>query len=199
MHAWVVRHPEGAIVVDTGIGSGNSFIDDLYRPAITPMADALTSIGLTPSDVAAVCLSHLHFDHCGQHDAFTAPVYVHASEHAAAQAFGYTVPEWAAIPDHRLRLTVGDEEIVDGIQLLATPGHTPGHQSVVVRGGGECVVLAAQCAYRAVEMRSGEPAASNLHDSESRDIARDSLQRVRSLRPAAVHLSHDTAVVRLGA
>jgi N-acyl homoserine lactone hydrolase len=199
VHAWIVRHPEGAILVDTGIGPGNPFIDELYSPRITLLVDALASIGLMPSDVAAVCLSHLHFDHCGQHDVLAAPVYVQADEQDAARAPGYTVPEWAAIAEDRVRSVHGDEEIVDGFQLLATPGHTPGHQSVVIRAGDERVVLAAQCAYRASEVRDGEPASSNLHDPEWRDVARDSLRRVRSLGPARVHLSHDSEIVDVGA
>ena len=67
VHAWVVRHPDGPLLVDTGIGFGNPFIDELYEQRVTHLADALGSIGLAPSDITAVILSHLHFDHCGQH------------------------------------------------------------------------------------------------------------------------------------
>jgi N-acyl homoserine lactone hydrolase len=197
VHAWVVRHPDGAILVDTGIGPGNPFIDELYRPRITPLAQALDSIGLTPPDIHAVVLSHLHFDHCGQHDVLAAPVHVQAAEHEAAQVAGYTVPEWAAIPERRRRLVDGDEEIAEGVRLLATPGHTPGHQSIVIEAGDERVVLAAQCAFRATEVRSAEPAASNLHDAGWRGAARDSLHRIRELGPSRVHLSHDTEIVDL--
>ena len=198
VHAWVVRHPDGVILVDTGIGVGNAFIDELYRPEVTRLADALGTIDLAPSDITAVCLSHLHFDHCGQHDALTAPVYVQVDEYEAARVPGYTVPEWATIPDGRRRVVGGDEVIADGIQLVATPGHTPGHQSVVISAGEERIVLAAQCAYRAAEVRTGEPAPANLHDAEWRDAARESLRRVRSLGPATVHLSHDVETVRVG-
>ncbi len=197
VHAWVIRHPDGVILVDTGIGVGNAFIDEMYRPEVTRLTDALATIDLTPADVAAVCLSHLHFDHCGQHDALTAPVYVHADECDAARAPGYTVAEWAAIPEGRLRLVHGDEAIADGIQLVETPGHTPGHQSVVIRAGEERIVLAAQCAYRAAEVRTAEPATANLHSEDWREAARDSLRRVRSLAPATVHLSHDIETPRV--
>ena len=111
-------------------------IDELYRPEITPLADALGAVGLTPSDITAVIVSHLHFDHCGQLNLIAAPVYLQAEEHEAAQSPGYTVPDWAAIPEDRLRLVRGDEEIAEGIGLLSTPGHTPGHQSVVIEAAG---------------------------------------------------------------
>ena len=86
-------------------------------------------------------------------------MYVQASEFEVAQTPGYTVPEWAAIPNDRLRLVHGDQLIAEGISLLATPGHTPGHQSVLLEAVGQRVVIAAQCVFRAAELRTGEPVA----------------------------------------
>jgi glyoxylase-like metal-dependent hydrolase (beta-lactamase superfamily II) len=81
VHAWLVRHPDGLILVDTGIGTGHPLIDEWYRPRVTPLADALDGAGADVRDVEAVILSHLHFDHCGQHAAVAAPVHVQATEH----------------------------------------------------------------------------------------------------------------------
>ena len=197
VHGWVIRHPDGVLLVDTGIGSGNSMIDELYRPEITPLTDALGSVGLTPSDITAVIASHLHFDHCGQLNLIAGPVYLQAEEYEAAQSPGYTVPEWAAIPEDRLRLVRGDEEIAEGIGLLSTPGHTPGHQSVVIETAGERVVIAAQCAFRAEEVRSGQPATSNLHDETWESAARDSLRHLRARAPFTAELSHDPEIVTI--
>jgi glyoxylase-like metal-dependent hydrolase (beta-lactamase superfamily II) len=169
VHAWVIRHPDGVVLVDTGIGFGNPAIDEWYNPKVTS----------------------LHFDHCGQQAVLAAPVYVQAAEYEAAQTPLYTVPDWAAIPKDRLRLVNGDEEIAEGVRLLSTPGHTPGHQSVVIESADERVVFAAQCAYRAEELRSGQPAASNLYDETWEDAARDSLRRLRALAPFTAHFSHD--------
>jgi len=197
VHAWVVRHSDGPIVVDTGVGIGHSLIDEWYCPQVTAIGEALHAVGIDVDDVAAVVLSHLHFDHCGQQAAFAAPAYVQAAEHEAARAAGYTVPEWATIPEHRLRLVDGDQEIAEGIHLLATPGHTPGHQSVLVEAGDDRVLLAAQCAFRADELRTGAPAGSNLHDETWKAAARRSLERLRCLAPVTCHLSHDPDVVVL--
>ena len=142
-------------------------------------------------------LSHLHFDHCGQQCTLSAPTHVQATEFEAAKAPGYTVPDWAEVPKDRLRLVHGDEDIADGIRLLSTPGHSPGHQSVVIEAGDERVVLAAQCAYRADELRSGQLAASNLHDEAWMDAARDSLRHLRSFAPFTAHLSHDLEIVTI--
>jgi N-acyl homoserine lactone hydrolase len=193
----VVRHPDGIILVDTGIGTGNQLIDEWYRPEVISLSDALAPVGLEPADIEAVVLSHLHFDHCGQQRMLHAPVFVQATEHEEAQRPRYTVAAWATIPADRRRLVRGDEEIVQGIRLIATPGHTPGHQSVVVQTHDGPVVLAAQCAFRASELLSGEPGPTNIHDESWRDVARHSLSRIRELAPATAHLSHDPQVVRL--
>jgi glyoxylase-like metal-dependent hydrolase (beta-lactamase superfamily II) len=107
------------------------------------------------------------------------------------------VPEWAVIPEERLRLVHGDETIAEGVHLLSTPGHTPGHQSVLIEAGDDRVVVAAQCAYRAEELRSGQPSTSNLYDESWEGVARDSLQRLRALAPFTAHLSHDPEIVAI--
>ena len=197
VHAWVIRHPDGAILVDTGIGVGNEAIDEWYHPQSIPLATALSAVGLVPSEIAAMVLSHLHFDHCGQQSTLFAPTYIQATEFEAAKAPGYTVPDWAEVPTDRLRLVHGDEDIADGIRLLSMPGHTPGHQSVVIEAEDERVVLAAQCAYRADELRIGQPASSNLHDETWVHAARDSLKRLRALAPFTAHFSHDVEIVTM--
>jgi N-acyl homoserine lactone hydrolase len=197
VHAWVIRHPDGAILVDTGVGLGNGAIDEWYHPQSISLAIALDAVGLAPSEIAAVVLSHLHFDHCGQQGTLSAPTYVQATEFEAAMAPGYTVFDWAEIPKDRLRLVQGDEDLADGIRLLSTPGHTPGHQSVVIEAGDERVLLAAQCAYRAEELRTGQPASSNLHDESWAQAGMDSLHRLRELAPFTAHFSHDPEIMTL--
>lgn len=194
VYGWLIRHPDGPIVVDSGVGIGHSLIDEWYRPRITPIGEALGAVEIEVDEVVGLALSHLHFDHCGQQDAFDCPVYVQAAEHDAAQAEGYTVPEWAATPNNRLCVVDGDAHIAEGVRLLATPGHTPGHQSVLIEAGAERVVLAAQCAFSAAELRSGVPARSNLHDESWEGSARESLRLIQALAPVTCHLSHDPDV-----
>jgi N-acyl homoserine lactone hydrolase len=191
VHAWVIRHRDVVILVDTGIGTGNELIDEWYRPQIVPLAEALAAVDLEPGDIDIVVVSHLHFDHCGQQQMLDAPVFVQAAEYRQAQHPRYTITEWAAIPPRRLRLVEGDEDILEGVRLVATPGHTPGHQSVVVQTGEGRVMLAAQCAFRASELLSGQPGLSNFHDESWLETARQSLAKVQRIAPAAVHLSHD--------
>lgn len=191
---YAIQHPDGVILFDTGVGTGNSFIDDLYRPSVVPVAEALAQHGIDERDVVAVVNSHLHFDHCGQNDFFHdrgVPIYVQAREIEAAQAFGYTVPEWAAIPEESLRVAHGDEALADGVSLIETIGHTPGHQSLMVETGDGRVIVGGQCVYCADELTARHVAADNIHDQSFVEAARESLERVVAFAPRRVVLAHD--------
>src|SRR2546426_8353134 len=75
--AFAIRHPDGIVLVDTGIGEGNDWVENNYRPRSREVREALAAAKLDPNSVTAVVNSHLHFDHCGQNRAFAgAPTYV---------------------------------------------------------------------------------------------------------------------------
>jgi len=78
--------------MDTGVGSGNGAIDEWYHPQTISLATALGTAGLAPSDIASVVLSHLHFDHCGQQGALSAPTYVQAVEFDSARTWLHSAP-----------------------------------------------------------------------------------------------------------
>ena len=134
---------------DTGVGADHPVIDDLYKPSnLKPIITALNQAGVDERDVTAIVNSHLHFDHCGQNSALpSVPIYVQAAELEAAQLPNYTVPEWAHIEPVRQRVLDGDEEIASGIQILSTPGHSPGHQSLLIQGPDDSTthLIAGQC------------------------------------------------------
>ena len=197
--AFLIHHPDGAILVDTGVGRGNAFIEEMYQPTVVDLADALAECGVDHRDVVAVVNSHLHFDHCGQNPSFhglDVPVYVQSAEVEAAKSLYYTDPTWAAIPFTQLRSVDGDEDLAEGIRLVATPGHTLGHQSVVVEGGDSVVVIAAQSVWTASEFVSMLPDDGNVEDASLRAAAEDSIRRLRSLNPTVAYFSHDAAVFR---
>lgn len=190
VNAFVVHHPDGAIVIDTGIGFDNPFIDELYPHTAERLIYALNRVGVDERAVQCIVNSHLHFDHCGQNAALSCPIVVQRAELEAARHPHYTVPEWAAMPTDRERVIDGDHEVARGVTALLTPGHTPGHQAVVIRGGDETVVVAAQCIFRRAAWHAGAETA-NVHDETWREAAADSLARLRAIRPARVLLSHD--------
>jgi N-acyl homoserine lactone hydrolase len=193
VHGFLVHHPDGPIVVDTGIGVGNSVIDSLYPHESVSLVEELHRHGVDERDVQLIVNSHLHFDHCGQNHALTCPVMAQEAELAAAHQPHYTVDEWAAVPAQRLRMVDGDVHVCDGVRVILTPGHTPGHQAVVIGATDEVVVIAAQCIFRR-EAWLGQVESANLHGPEWQADAVRSVARLRALRPTRVFLSHDAAI-----
>ncbi|TMC76968.1 MAG: N-acyl homoserine lactonase family protein [Chloroflexi bacterium] len=180
--AFAIRHPDGTILVDTGIGEGNAWVDENYRPRVRDAREALAAAKLDPDAVRAIVNSHLHFDHCGQNRAFAGlPIYVQRAELDLARE-GYTVVEWVDFPGARYDAIDGDREVVEGVSILATPGHTPGHQSVTVRTGDGLVLIVGQAAQDARSFATGPADAS--------------VQRLRELNADRIHFSHDRAVLR---
>jgi glyoxylase-like metal-dependent hydrolase (beta-lactamase superfamily II) len=181
VYAFAIRTEDGAVLFDTGLGPPHPLIDELYHPSRRDLASLLTDAGIDASSVRLIVCSHLHFDHIGANPALAGvPIVVQRAEHEAARAPRYTVPEFVEFPGARYQLLDGDADLGGGIRVLATPGHTVGHQSVVVETEEGIVVLAGQ-------------AAESLADFE-RDAAKDeNLRRLLSLSPARLYLSHDHA------
>lgn len=193
IQAFVIDHPDGLILVDSGVGFGNEVIDQLYRPATVSIIDALNESGFDERDVETIILTHLHFDHCGQHAALpSATVHVQATEVAAAKVELYTVGEWAHIAPERCRIVDGDAQIATDVSVVATPGHTPGHQSVAITSApGRTEVIVGQCCYDADEFAAGYVADSDLHEPHFAKVGAESLARLRTFEPAVAYFSHD--------
>ena len=91
VHGFLIKHPKGAGLIDTGYGTNLELIKD-FRPVNASIARALREHDVHPSDIRWVINSHLHFDHCGQNAVFPhAPVYVQKGEYERRDEPGYTV------------------------------------------------------------------------------------------------------------
>ena len=174
--SFAIRHPEGIVLVDTGIGEGNAWIDENYQPRRREIRDALAAAGLAAGTVRRIVNTHLHFDHCGQNRAFAGvPIVVQRAELEAGRDESNPIRDWVDFPGARYEPVDGDREVIDGVSVLATPGHTVGHQSVTVR-------IVGQAAQDARSFATGEADAS--------------VQRLRSLNADRIYFSHDRAVLR---
>jgi glyoxylase-like metal-dependent hydrolase (beta-lactamase superfamily II) len=85
----------------------------------------------------------------------------------------------------------GDEVLTEGVRIVATPGHTPGHQSLAVETADGRVVLEGQCVYNTDEIIEHRVARDNIHDDTFIEAARDSLHRLLALNPRQVGVAHD--------
>jgi N-acyl homoserine lactone hydrolase len=196
VHGFVVTHPGGAVLVDTGVGGPDDLLTD-WRVVNRSAADALAELDMTPGDIGLVINTHLHFDHCGQNAVFKhAAFHVQRAELDRAQRESPELYDWFDFMNARFELLDGDTEVLPGLSVITTPGHTSGHQCVVIQSAdGESDVLIGDAAY--TPRLYGNPASDNLPSGQASDLAawRDSLCRIRSMDPARVHFCHHTDIV----
>jgi N-acyl homoserine lactone hydrolase len=138
----------GCYLVETGDGK-RILIDSGYPPDLPPPPEAaaaenvitvieqLRSLGLRPDDIDLLICTHFDVDHVGYHDAFTkAELVVQRAHYELARSgharFASARAHWDH-PSLRYRLVDGDVELLPGLTLLETSGHTAAHQSVLVR------------------------------------------------------------------
>jgi glyoxylase-like metal-dependent hydrolase (beta-lactamase superfamily II) len=194
---YAVRHAAGTLLFDTGFGFGNDELDAHYRVQARDVTQALEAAGVRPADVDAVVNCHLHADHAGQNGRFPGvPIYVQAAEWEIAHTTDHTILEWIDTPGTDYRIIAGDHELAPGIQIIATPGHTPGHQSLAVQTSEGLVVLTGQAVYSPGEWVS-EPGARQGRSRAPDQAAYDrSIARLRALEPVEVRFAHDPVVWR---
>ena len=193
---YAVRHPDGVFLFDTGFGSGNAELDAMYHPVPRPIRQVLYDAGIDPGDVTAVANCHLHPDHAGQNGALPGvPIHVQSAEWELAHTTDHTVLEWIDAPGANAYLLVdGDHDIAPSIRILATPGHTKGHQSIAVSTSTETIVLAGQACYTAGEWERDPDALEGRSEAPEVDAYDASIERLRDLAPARVYFAHDRVI-----
>jgi glyoxylase-like metal-dependent hydrolase (beta-lactamase superfamily II) len=195
--AHAIAHDDGVFLFDTGIGTGHPEVDALAGERYV-LEEALAAQGIAMADVTAVGNCHLHVDHGGQNWRFSGvPIFVQEREWASVHEPDYTVPEWVDAPGLRYEVLDGPAEVAPGLRLLPTPGHTAGHQSLVVDSPAGTVLITGQAVLTVDEWEghadaetSGEP----LEGEDGREDYRDSVLRLHDLDPARVHFVHDPAI-----
>src|ERR1700727_938147 len=196
VHGFVVTHPGGAVLVDTGVGGPDEGLSD-WRVVNRSAADALAELDLTPGDIGLVINTHLHFDHCGQNAVFPhAACYVQRGELDRSKREEPELYDWFDFMNARFELLDGDTEVLPGLSVITTPGHTVGHQSVLVSSGdGRPDLLIGDAAYTPRQYQ--HPASDKLPPGQADDLTawRDSLHRIRSLAGARVHFCHHADVI----
>jgi glyoxylase-like metal-dependent hydrolase (beta-lactamase superfamily II) len=214
VNACAIRHPHGVILIDTGIGEGNAFVDQAYRPQRRAIADELGAVGLDINEVVAVINGHLHFDNIGGNRLFPGiAIYVQQAEWDIAHAGGDTyraervafdVLDWIEFPGAIYHVVDGEHEVLPGVRVLPTPGHTPGHQAVLVETEGGLTVVAGQLPYDHVEwewIRTERSLPAGATDDPPHNVVIGdpatylaSAIRLVDLDPRSVHFTHDPIV-----
>jgi N-acyl homoserine lactone hydrolase len=160
--AYLLETSQGFVLIDTGINSTLTNNPELaYEnftakgwhpvPIVLPEHEMLTQlekIGVRPQDISHVIMTHTHADHTGNLKHFRhAKISIQRLEYE--HAFGdNTSTAWIKgdydFPDMQWDIVEGDWEVMPGLKVISTRGHTPGHQSVVVElpNSGTIVLVA---------------------------------------------------------
>ncbi len=150
VYALYVDHPDGKILIDTGFDK--AWVErklPFEQPTQTDeqrIENQRALIGVRPEEIDVVVNSHLHFDHCSNNTLFPQAKFIfskselrHAYVPDPWERLGYD-PELVVMPGMKVELLeLGhfEYEVVPGITLIETPGHSAGHLSVIIRPGGD--------------------------------------------------------------
>jgi N-acyl homoserine lactone hydrolase len=207
---YVIEHPAGNVMFDNGC---HPTLAEDPRGRLGAMAETLEihlsrednaegmlrSIGMKPSDIEIVVQSHLHFDHAGGLEALPhAEVYVQQSEldfarHPPVYQQGAYVKADFDLPVKWKELHgEGEVDLFDdgSLVIFPTPGHTPGHQSLIVRLKSETVILLSDATYSIEKLRERALPAL-LWNPDAMVASWDLIEEIESREQARLICTHD--------
>jgi glyoxylase-like metal-dependent hydrolase (beta-lactamase superfamily II) len=200
-----VQTPDGWVLMDGGQGTLTGRQGDLLN--------ALTEAGLTPEDIALIFISHCHADHYGGlvHDETGALVFPNAryvtgtaewkhwTSPALLAEYQATAPDrYRAITERlmpiqsRLTLCSAGDEIWSGMTAVDSPGHTPGHLSLLIESGGESLLYIGDAAIHPVHLKFPETVFFNDSQPEKSPATRRALiglARANNAKMIACHFA----------
>ena len=199
VHSFLLRHPDGLVLIDTGIGHFGRPPYDVS----SAIDEELKGVGVSPDDVGHVVLTHLHADHSGgacRPDG--SPRFPNARYHVHPD-------DWAFFADHRtpedftgrfamaaleglgiLDLDPEDHGVVTGVHLRHAPGHTPGHRVVQLEAGKDTLLLTGDLLH--VPPQIAFPARFSNHDEDPEVAARQRADLIEAalMKGWALGVSH---------
>jgi glyoxylase-like metal-dependent hydrolase (beta-lactamase superfamily II) len=209
---WAIVGPERAFVVDTGFDE--AMARKRGRKIIHPVEEGLRKIGLVPAEIEDVVVTHMHYDHAGNHDLFPNAIF-HVQDREMAFCTGrfmchetfrhpFAVEDVKAMVDRlyagRVRFHDSEDELAPGITLHRVGGHSDGLQVLRVRTERGWLVLASDAthyyanigrglAYPVVfhvgDMMQGYRTVRRLGDSEAHIVPGHDPQVLEIYPPAA--------------
>jgi glyoxylase-like metal-dependent hydrolase (beta-lactamase superfamily II) len=172
VQALVISTAGRTIVVDTCIGNDKEREVDAWNQLQIPFLDRFRDAGFDPLTVDAVVCTHLHVDHVGWNtmlvDGEWRPTFPESRYLFAGPEYRHWSAEpFRARPEHDDSIepvvTAGlvdlvdvDAEIAPGVSLVPTPGHTPGHCSVMISSGGQRALITGDFMHHAVQVAAPE-------------------------------------------
>jgi glyoxylase-like metal-dependent hydrolase (beta-lactamase superfamily II) len=204
-YVWVVRNGSRSFVLDTGFTADQA--KKRKRHLIRPVEDGLRALGISHTEVADVIISHMHYDHAGNHHLFpNARMHLQDAEMHYCTGRSMTHPHLRSpfeaedvaqmvrrVFEDRVVFHNGDVELAPGLSLHRVGGHTPGLQVVRVETARGPVVLASDAAHFYLNFEQGRP--FPIVDNVSAYL--EAYRTIRSLAASDDHVipGHDPAVL----
>ncbi|MFT6153854.1 MAG: glyoxylase-like metal-dependent hydrolase (beta-lactamase superfamily II), partial [Bermanella sp.] len=187
---YLIQHPKGHMIWDTGITDavGEKGVDvfggKLTLKVMNPLADQLTAINLNPTDIQFMGISHFHGDHTGNANLFTnASLFIQQEEYDAAfgdtpENFGFNASSYDKIDKTKIQILNGDHDVFgDGSVIIKpAPGHTPGHQMLLVNLENEGPILLSGDLYHFTKNRTHKRVPSFNFDKKQTLETMDSIE-----------------------
>ena len=195
--AFTIRTPEATVVVDAGVGPPPGE----FLPERQGLLQAeLFAAGISAADVGLVVLTHLHVDHIGWTAIDGTPFFPRARYVTSAVDWRFFANRFESRATFAAKLAplegAGAVELIespptqllDGISVLPTPGHTPGHLSVRVTGADATAVILGDVAVHPAQLR--EPTLGYAHDEDAAVAAATRQALLHQLAGAVVAAGH---------
>lgn len=196
--AYLIEHPDGLFLMDTGFSAEDRAALTTFAPVqLYDVRSVLAGAGVRPADVRMIANCHFHSDHAGGNHAFPGvPIFVQRNEVAHLRATpGYThAPSVADFTGAQLEELDGEAEPLPGVRIIPTPGHSPGHQSLVVETREGRVVLGGQAVNFSSDYARQRYSLELALRGEPHGPYPDWIARIQELDPWRVYFAHDTAV-----
>jgi glyoxylase-like metal-dependent hydrolase (beta-lactamase superfamily II) len=189
VRAWLVRADGGATLFDTGIGGPNAPAQ-AWTTEIGSLRRQLATLGVAPEDVDTVAISHVHDDHIGgsvaEDGALIGPNARYLVQRADvewqrahATDDDYAARTWqpiGAIEDAGALDVVEGEHIVSaGLTLRHAPGHTPGHQVLIIEDAGDRMLISADAWNHPLQIAKPDGASGSDDDPATAAASRRTL------------------------